>query len=247
MKVAWVQSGDGFNGLTFRTLWNATLLSSDVGVSGEAPRTTWFVVRIPTEVLPEVLCWVSLRIIPTREQTDFHWTCKPIPRGLIAHLAALVIYTVSYLHVSALSSKANKFLHEEVTFMLRIWYVTRLHFKSPGMARWSDRMQTKSAVRFSFPGLHLSGDHLTNACRGPEPSCVKQPDSVTARWVATTRSNATSHLTQPKQVIYWLPFEHTFKPNPPPSAATLSQCEKANVRQRGREQKNKKKEEKNLG
>lgn len=56
--------------LTFRALWYAALLGPYVGVCGVAPRTTRVVVRIPAEVLPQVLCWVPIRIKPTGERTN---------------------------------------------------------------------------------------------------------------------------------------------------------------------------------
>lgn len=56
--------------LTFRALWYAALFGPYVGVCSVAPRTTGVVVRIPAEVLPQVLCWVPIRIKPTGEQTN---------------------------------------------------------------------------------------------------------------------------------------------------------------------------------
>lgn len=56
--------------LTFRALWYAALFGPYVGVCCVAPRTTGVVVRIPAEVLPQVLCWVPIRIKPTGEQTN---------------------------------------------------------------------------------------------------------------------------------------------------------------------------------
>lgn len=56
--------------LTFRALWYAALFGPYVGVRSVAPRTTRVVVRIPAEVLPQVLCWVPIRIKPTGERTN---------------------------------------------------------------------------------------------------------------------------------------------------------------------------------
>lgn len=101
----------------FLTLWTlryATLLGSYVWICCVAPRTTGIVVGIPTEVLPQVLCWVPIRIKPTEQQIQHYWKCYLILYKYIFGCSSSILVPCLPTAAALKSNKFNRLFHWDV-------------------------------------------------------------------------------------------------------------------------------------